>query len=89
MINSYKDLIVWQKSIQLVKLIYQATEEFPSKETYGLTSQIRRSAVAIPSNIAEGFSRRNVGEYKQFLYIAFGSEQSWKPNCLYLKNLGF
>lgn len=71
--NSFKDLIVWQKSIELVVLIYQITEIFPKAEIYGLTSQVRRAAVAIPSNIAEGQRRGHILEYIQFLRIAYGS----------------
>lgn len=72
-INSYRDLIVWQKSMTLVTEIYTATKSFPSEELYGLTSQIRRSAVSIPSNIAEGYGRNSTGDYKRFLQIAAGS----------------
>jgi len=70
--KSYKDLIVWQKAISLCVRVYQITDSFPKSEIYGLTSQIRRSAVSIPSNIAEGHSRGHK-EYIQFLKIAFGS----------------
>lgn len=73
MINSHKDLVVWQNSIKLVKEIYRLTGEFPKSELYGLVSQMRRSAVSIPSNIAEGYKRRTRGEYLQFLGIANGS----------------
>lgn len=89
MITSYKDLTVWQKSIQVVKTVYKATEKFPQKEMYNLTSQIRRSSVSIPSNIAEGFSRRNVGEYRQFLYIAFGSGAELETQLLIAKELRY
>jgi four helix bundle protein len=70
--KSYKELFVWQKSIVLCTLIYKITENFPKSEIYGLTSQIRRCAVSISSNIAEGHSRGH-REYVQFLKIAFGS----------------
>ena len=73
MLNSYKELIVWQKSIDLAKEIYILTGRFPKSETFGLTSQMRRSAVSIPSNIAEGFNRRHRKEFSQFISIAFGS----------------
>ncbi len=73
MINSYKDLIVWQKSFNLVIEIYRLTDLFPKAEMYGLTNQIRRCAVSIPSNIAEGFTRKHRKEYAQFISIAFGS----------------
>ena len=72
-IKSYKDLKVWQEAIQLVKDIYQITLRFPKEEIYGLTNQIRRAAVSIPSNIAEGKSRYSKREFLQFLYIAKGS----------------
>ncbi|MEQ1800159.1 MAG: four helix bundle protein [Lacibacter sp.] len=72
-INSYRDLIVWQKSMTLVTEIYAATKSFPSEELYGLTSQVRRSAISIPSNIAEGYGRNSTGDYKRFLHIAAGS----------------
>jgi four helix bundle protein len=71
--NSYKDLIVWQKSYRLVLEIYRISEIFPENERYGLVSQIRRAAVSIPSNIAEGYGRNYSKEYKQFLSIAYGS----------------
>ncbi len=72
-VNSYKDLIVWQKSMVLAKLIYAQTKSFPKDELYGLTSQIRRSSVSIPSNIAEGYARKSRKEYLQFYSIAYGS----------------
>lgn len=73
MIESYKDLIVWQKSMDLVVLIYQVTDKLPSKEQFGLISQMRRAVVSIPSNIAEGYGRQSTGSYTQFLSIARGS----------------
>jgi four helix bundle protein len=72
-IRSYRDLIVWQKSMKLVSEIYICSKEFPSDERFGLTSQMRRSAVSIPSNIAEGYGRNSTGDYKRFLQIAVGS----------------
>lgn len=71
--SNYKNLIVWQKSIELVSAVYELTAKYPSAELYGLTSQTRRSSVSIPSNIAEG--RRRIGEKElyHFLSIAFGS----------------
>ena len=71
--KSYKDLIVWQKSLDLVELIYQITEELPSKEKFGLVSQMQRASVSVPSNIAEGYGRQSSGSYAQFLSIARGS----------------
>ena len=73
LIQSYKDLEVWKKGIALAKRAYQITRNFPKEEIYGLVSQIRRSAVSIPSNIAEGRSRQHKNEFVQFLYIALGS----------------
>ena len=73
MIKSYKDLIVWQKSMDLAEKIYKVTEEFPAKEVFGITSQMRRASVSVPSNIAEGYGRQSTGSYAQFLSIARGS----------------
>jgi len=72
-IKSFYDLIVWQKGIDLVKQIYEVTKNFPKEEQYGLSSQMRRASISIPSNVAEGFRRRHNKEYKQFLNIALGS----------------
>lgn len=71
--NSYKDLLVWQKAVNLVSEIYELTEKFPKSEIYGLASQIQRAAVAIPSNIAEGQRRNHKKEFLQFLYVGYGS----------------
>src|SRR3954464_8231408 len=71
--KSYKDLIVWQKGIEIAKLVYRVTARFPSKEKFGLVSQIRRAAVSIPSNIAEGQARHTTGEFVQFISHAEGS----------------
>jgi four helix bundle protein len=73
MSSSFRDLVVWQKSMQLAAEIYELTKEFPREEIYGLTSQMRRSAVSIPSNIAEGQGRANPAEFRQFISIARGS----------------
>ncbi len=71
--GSYRDLIVWQKAMTLAKLIYGPTQKFPSEEKFGLTSQMRRAAVSIPSNIAEGQARRGPREFVQFIAQAEGS----------------
>jgi four helix bundle protein len=71
--NSYRDLIIWQKSMDLTKMVYQITYSFPKDEVYGLTSQIRRCAVSIPSNIAEGRGRNSNKEFIRFLQISLGS----------------
>lgn len=72
-IKSFQDLKIWQKGINLVEEIYKISRTFPKEEIYGLQSQIRRSVVSIPSNIAEGFARFHNKEYRNFLYIALGS----------------
>ena len=71
--RDYKDLIVWQKSVELVVLIYQLTEHFPKSELFGLTDQMRRCGVSIPSNIAEGSKRGTQKDFLHFLRIAYGS----------------
>ena len=71
--RSYKDLVVWQKGIALAKLVYRLTESFPSAEKFGIVAQMRRAAVSIPSNIAEGQARRTTGEFVQFISHAEGS----------------
>jgi four helix bundle protein len=72
-VRSFKELIVWQRSIELTLEIYRLTKTFPREEVFGLTSQLRRAAVSIASNIAEGQSRGTTGEFRQFLGIARGS----------------
>jgi four helix bundle protein len=71
--QNYKDLVVWQKGIALAKAIYQLTSGFPSEEKFGLVSQMRRAAVSIPSNVAEGQARHTTGEFIQFISHAEGS----------------
>jgi len=71
--DSYRDLVVWQRAIEMTLAIYRLTEEFPPRELYGLSSQLRRAGVSVASNIAEGYSRNSTGEYKQFLGLAKGS----------------
>ncbi len=88
-LKSYKDLIVWQKSIVLVLKIYKLTENFPREEVYGLTSQIRRSAVSIPANIAEGSRRGTRKDYRSFLINAFGSGAELETHLLIVKQLPF
>ena len=72
-IQSFKDLLVWQRSIEMVIEVYEMIKGLPNEERYGLISQMRRSAVSVPSNIAEGYKRKNRGEYLQFLSIADAS----------------
>lgn len=87
MIHSYKELIVWQKSIKLVKEIYLLTESFPKTEVFGIISQMRRAAVSIPSNIAEGYGRRSHKEYLQFYAIAYGSSLELETQLIIAKEL--
>jgi four helix bundle protein len=83
MVQSFRDLQVWQRSIQLSVAIYRLTQGFPREEIYGITSQMRRSAVSVPSNLAEGHGRLSSGEYRQFLGIARGSNfELQTPSCL-------
>ena len=85
----FKDLRIWQKSIEIVSDIYLLTKKFPKEELYGLTSQIRRSAISIPSNIAEGFRRYHNKEYRQFLYISLGSCAELETQIAIAKNLKY
>ena len=87
MLSSYKELTVWQKSIELVAEIYNLTKNFPKEEVFGLTSQIKRSAVSIPSNIAEGYARKHRPEYIQFMRIAFGSGAELETQIIIAKKL--
>lgn len=89
MTKTYKELIVWQKSYQLSVLVYEVTKSFPKEEIYALTSQMRRSVVSIPSNIAEGYCRQHKKEYLQFLQISFGSGAELETQLLIAKDLGY
>lgn len=88
-IQTYKDLIVWQKSMDLVVGVYNLTDKFPKTEVYGLISQMRRSAVSIPSNIAEGRRRGGGKEYRQFLLISYGSGAELETQIEIAKRLCF
>ena len=87
--QTYKELTVWQKSMDLVVKIYKRTEKFPKTEAYGLTSQLRRATVAIPSNIAEGYRRRSPKEYANFLNIAYASGAELETQIEIAKRLQF
>lgn len=87
-VQSYRDLIAWQKSMQLAREIYRLTELFPRVETYGLTSQMRRAAVSIPSKIAEGHERPS-SDYRQFLGHALGSLMEIETQLLLAEDLGY
>ena len=89
MVRSYADLKVWQKGIELVKKVYRITRDFPKEEMYGLTNQMRRAAISIPSNIAEGKMRQYLNEYTQFLYIALGSCAELNTQLIIAEELGY
>lgn len=87
--KTHKDLDVWRKAIDLVTSIYKITSSFPKEEIYGLTSQIRRASVSIPSNIAEGAARNHDNEFRQFLYIALGSAAELETQLIISNILGY
>ncbi len=89
MLKNYKELKVWQRSYQLCLEIYKITKRFPNGGRYGLTSQIRRVAVSVPSNIAEGYGRKTTLEYIRFLYIAYGSNCEMETQILLSGDLGY
>ena len=89
MLQSYKELKVWQKSYQFCLDIYKMTKNFEYSEAYGLVAQMRRASVSIPSNIAEGYRRRHKAEYLQFLRIAYGSCAELDTQINLSKDLGF
>ena len=88
MLKSYKELKVWQKAYNLCIEIYKITRTFPKEELYGLTSQIRRAAVSVPSNIAEGYGRKTTPDYLRSLYIAYGSSCELETQILLSGDLG-
>ncbi|MCF7979452.1 MAG: four helix bundle protein [Chromatiaceae bacterium] len=88
-VRSYRDLIVWQKSMDLVERVYRMTKTFPREEIYGLSSQIQRAAVSIPSNIAEGQARKSTAEFLNFLSIAQGSRAEVETQTLIAQRLGY
>ena len=88
-IQSFKDLRIWDLGIQIVTDVYAVTRDFPREEAYGLTSQMRRAAVSIPANIAEGFRRYSPKEHKQYLHIAMGSLAELETEPIVAQRLGF
>lgn len=88
-VRNYKDLIVWQKAVELVSEVYEVTASFPRDEIYGLTNQLRRSAVSVPSNIAEGQGRATKGEFIQFLCHARGPLFELETQVLIAGKLGY
>ncbi len=89
MLRNYKDLKVWQRSYQLCLEIYKITKRFPKEERYSLISQIRRAAVSVPCNIAEGYGRKTTPEYIRSLYIAYGSNCELETQVLLSGDLGY
>ena len=89
MLRNHKDLDVWKKSMTLVLDTYKMSKSFPKSEIYGLASQMRRSAVSIPSNIAEGAARKSRKEFNQFLYIALGSLAELETQIIIACQLGY
>ena len=88
-IKSHKDLEIWKRSISLVTEIYKFTKNYPESERFGLTNQLRRAAVSIPSNIAEGAARKSSKEFVQFLHIALGSLAEIDTQIIISKNLDY
>ena len=89
MVKSYQQLVAWQKAMDLVVAVYKVTENFPQREVYGLTNQMRRAAVSIPSNIAEGQGRNTAKDFCNFLSIALGSIQELETQMTLSHRLGF
>jgi len=87
--HNIKELKIWNKAIELTVEIYKATEKFPKEETYGLTSQIRRAAVSIPSNISEGAGRNSPNEFRHFLAITNGSSYELQSQLIISNQLNF
>ncbi len=87
--KSYRDLEVWQRSMQLAKRIYQVTRSFPNDERFGLTNQLRRASVSVPSNLAEGHARFGAGEFSRFISIAMGSVAEIETQILLSTELGY
>lgn len=88
-IKTYRDLLVWQKSMELVTRIYESVKNFPDEELYALTNQIKRSAVSVPSNIAEGFGRGSTADYTRFLKVASGSLYELQTQLEIAMNLSY
>jgi len=88
-IRTFRDLLVWQKAMSLVTEIYGVSRAFPKEEVYGLTAQIRRAAISIPSNLAEGYARRSRVEYGRFVQIACGSLYELQTQLEIATNLGY
>jgi four helix bundle protein len=87
--RSYRDLDVWRLAIEFVKDVYRVTEKFPPSEIYGLTNQLRRAAISIPSNIAEGQGRNSSKEFRQFLAVALGSLAEVETQLIIANGIGY
>jgi four helix bundle protein len=87
--RNYRDLIVWQEGIELAKKVYQLTEKFPRTETYALCDQLRRAAISVPSNIAEGQARKSSGDFNRFLHMALGSLAEVDTQLVLARELGY
>jgi four helix bundle protein len=87
--GTHKDLQIWQGGLDLVEIVYKLTATFPASELYGLTSQMRRAAVSVPSNIAEGAARQGEKEFIQFLYVALASLAELETQCFIAKRLDY
>ena len=85
----YKELLVWQKGMNLAKLVYKLTMRFPAEQRYGLTSQLRRAAISVPSNIAEGQGRRTTADFVKYLSIAYGSLREVETQALIARRLNY
>ncbi len=88
-IQTYRDLNIWRLGIELVKEIYKLTEKFPRQEIYGIVNQMRRAAISIPSNVAEGFKRHHNNEHRQFLYVTLGSCAELETQITIAKELNY
>jgi four helix bundle protein len=88
-VKDYRELIAWQKAMDLVMASYRTTAKFPKEEVYGLTSQMRRAAVSVPSNIAEGQARNTTREFLQFLAVAYGSLKELETQILIAERLAY
>lgn len=87
--RNYRELIVWQGAIKIAKAVYQLTGKFPKQETYALADQLRRAAVSVPSNIAEGQARKSPGDFRRFLHIALGSLAEVDTQLVLAKEFGY
>lgn len=88
-VTNFKDLKIWKNAIDLVKKVYMVSTKLPKEEMYGLTSQMRRAAISIPSNVAEGFRRQHNNEFRQFLYMSLGSCAELETQMIIAEELGY